>query len=248
MARIRSIHPGFFTDEDFVSVGMSARLLFLGLGVQADDKGIFEWKPLTLKMRIFPGDNVDLQAMLVELEEVGAIRRFTFGEKTYGAIRNFRKFQKPKTPNDIYPAPAEILRFVGLISENDSDEEASFPPKGETLPQKGEKPFQMEDGGGRMEKESNTTSPSRSGRGGAYAFLGKVIKLNAKDLERWRKTYHSIADLEAELSSIDVWWTSQPREKQDKWFHATTNMLNKRHQERLAAQKAEQVRPVMLGP
>lgn len=100
---------------------------------------------------------------------------------------------------------------------------------------------------GETETEKRTL-PSRSGRGGAYAFLGKVIKLNAKDLERWRKTYHSIADLEAELSSIDVWWTSQPREKQDKWFHATTNMLNKRHQERSAAIKEGQVRPVMLGP
>ncbi len=50
------------------------------------------------------------------------------------------------------------------------------------------------------------------------------------EIDRAELTDH-IADLEAELSSIDVWWTSQPREKQDKWFHATTSMLNKRHQE-----------------
>jgi len=52
LARIRSIHDGFFTDENLVSVSVFARLLFLGLGVQADDKGVFEWKPITLKMRM----------------------------------------------------------------------------------------------------------------------------------------------------------------------------------------------------
>jgi hypothetical protein len=50
MSRIRSLHPGFFTDERLVTTSLEARLLFLGLGIEADDKGIFEWKPVTLKM------------------------------------------------------------------------------------------------------------------------------------------------------------------------------------------------------
>lgn len=146
MSRIRSIHPGFFTDEDLVSVSMCARLLFLGIGVEADDKGIFEWKPLTLKMRIFPADSVDVADMLAELAAVGAIRTFEANGKMFGAIRNFRKFQKPKTPNDIHPATAEILEFVGLVSETNGDEKPSFPRKGEKVPPKGEKSPQMEDG------------------------------------------------------------------------------------------------------
>ena len=67
MARIRSVHPGFFTDEDLVGTSLPARLLFIGLGIEADDKGIFEWKPITIKMRIFPADNVDVEALLSEL-------------------------------------------------------------------------------------------------------------------------------------------------------------------------------------
>lgn len=150
MSRIRSVHPGFFTDEDLVAVSMGARLLFIGLGVEADDKGIFEWKPLTLKMRVFPADNVDVATLLTELAEVGAVKRFEADGRTYGAIRNFRKFQKPKTPNDIHPASAEILAFVAMpISETKPAEEPPFPPKGE-------KPFQMEDGGGKREEEEGS--------------------------------------------------------------------------------------------
>lgn len=156
MARIRSVHPGFFTDEDLVSVCMAARLLFIGLGVEADDKGIFEWKPLTLKMRVFPADNLDVAGLLIELANVGAIKKFEAEGRTYGAIRNFRKFQKPKTPNDIHPASAEILAFVGLpISETKSGDEAPFPPKGE-------KSSQMEDGGGRGGEEEEKPSGSSS--------------------------------------------------------------------------------------
>lgn len=152
MSRIRSVHPGFFTDEDLVSVSMGARLLFIGLGIEADDKGIFEWKPTTIKMRIFPADNIDVAALLTQLEEVGAIKKFEIADRAFGAIRNFRKFQKPKTPNDIHPATDEILAFVGLpISETSSGNVVPFPPKGE-------KPFQMEDGGGRREDEEETPS------------------------------------------------------------------------------------------
>jgi hypothetical protein len=154
MSRIRSIHPGFFTDERLVATSMAARLLFIGLGVIADDKGIFEWKPLTIKMKVFPGDNIEVAGLLEELKDADAIRAYEIDGRQYGAIRNFRKFQRPKTPNDLYPAPNEIRIYVGLdpiISETNPADEVQFPKNGETFPQKGEKSFQMEDGGWRME-------------------------------------------------------------------------------------------------
>lgn len=153
MSRIRSVHPGFFTDEDLVSVSMGARLLFIGLGVEADDKGIFEWKPLTIKMRIFPGDDADIPALLSELLGVGAVKQFEIENRKFGAIRNFRKFQKPKTPNNIHPATAEMLEFVGLDSGNGSP---PIPPNGETFPPKGEIAPQMEEG----EEEGEEKTPN----------------------------------------------------------------------------------------
>lgn len=156
MARIRSVHPGFFTDEDIVEVSALARLLLIGLGVEADDKGLFPWKAKTLKMRIYPADNVDMNALLSELEAEGLIKRYEFGGKQYGAIRNFRKHQRPKSPNDVHPCPAEILKYVGLeasdsgsgngpsepISPIGGDDDEQFLPNGENA-------VQMEDGGWR---------------------------------------------------------------------------------------------------
>lgn len=150
MPRIRSIHPGFFTDERLVTTGFEARLLFLGLGVEADDKGIFEWKPVTLKMRIFPADNMDIEKRLAELEAVDAIQSYEIEGRKYGAIRNFRRYQRPKTPNDIHPITPEIGNYIGpppKKAEKTSGDEGSFP-------QKGEKGAQMEDGGGKGGKPS----------------------------------------------------------------------------------------------
>lgn len=155
VSRIRSIHPGFFTDEALVSVSMSARLLFIGLGVEADDKGVFEWKPLTIKMRVFPADSIDVNALLAELEDVDAIRSYEMNGRKYAAIRNFRRFQKPKTPNDIHPMPDDFRNYVcltGAISETQEVKRGAFPQNGETFPQMLENAFQMEEGGGRVEE------------------------------------------------------------------------------------------------
>jgi len=141
------VHPGLFADEAFVSCSISARLLLIGIWTEADDKGIFEWKPLTLKMRIFPAENFDMPAMVGMLDELIAgniIRRFDACGKTYGAVRNFRKFQKPKKPNDIHPMPDDIRKFVGLGTTSSVPVENQFRTGGEN-------PFQMEDGGWKRE-------------------------------------------------------------------------------------------------
>lgn len=91
MARIRSIHPALFTDEAFACLSMGARVLLFGLWTEADDQGVFDWKPVTIKMRILPADNVDVPELLAELERANVIRRFEQDEKPYGAILNFSK-------------------------------------------------------------------------------------------------------------------------------------------------------------
>ena len=233
MARIRSIHPGFFTDEDLVGVSMAARLLFLGIGVEADDKGVFEWKPLTLKMRIFPADNLDVGELLTELVAAGSIMAFEIGGRPYGAIRNFRKYQKPKTPNDIHPASPEILRFVGLSSEMEAGDDASFPPNGETFPQNGEIARQMEEGGWRMEEEEGGDTPFNppEGKKAGYAFRGKVARLNRKDYADAKRRFHAIPDFDAELAAFDSWLSTQTDAKKKNWFGSFGPWLNRRHQE-----------------
>ncbi len=150
MSRIRSIHPGLWTDEAFVSLSSMARLLLIGMWNECDDKGTFVWSPLQLKMRILPADNVDAAALLVEIVTAGFVLKYEIAGKSYGAVRNFAKFQRPKKPNDIHPATAQILFFCGISGE---PAEPDTPEVPEELPTGGENTAQMEDGGGRMEEE-----------------------------------------------------------------------------------------------
>lgn len=112
MARIRSVHPGLWTDESFVSASPLARLLWIGLWGEADDHGVFEWKPLALKMRLAPADGVDMTALLDELESADLIRSFSAEGRRYGAVRNFQKWQSPKKPSYKHPIPDEMLLYV----------------------------------------------------------------------------------------------------------------------------------------
>lgn len=150
MSRIRSIHPGLWTDEAFVCLSGFARLLYIGLWNECDDKGIFPWSPLQMKMRLLPADNVDAGELLAEIEAAGCVMRYEMGGKKYGAVRNFAKFQRPKKPNNIHPATALVLAFAGHDAEPEALDDASV---GEEFPTASELPPQMEEGGDKMEEE-----------------------------------------------------------------------------------------------
>lgn len=125
MARIRSVHPGQWTDEDFVCCSPLARLLCLALRNEADDQGVFEWKPLTLKMRLMPADNADMDLLMEELITHNQIKGFDHAGRKYGVIRNFRRYQRPKKPNSVHFMPPEFRTYVALgldNSELDDDE------------------------------------------------------------------------------------------------------------------------------
>lgn len=151
MARIRSVHPSFFTDEAVVSCSPLARLLYIGLWTDADDQGLFEWRPLQIKMRLLPGDGADAGDLLGELVAADLIAEFSTGGKRFGAIRDFRTYQRPKKPNAVHVLPPEWRTYVGL-DEASSELGAASPlessePVPHQFPTSGEKPPQMEDGG-----------------------------------------------------------------------------------------------------
>ena len=168
MARIRSIHPGLFTDEAFAGLSMAARVLLLGLWTEADDQGVFDWKPITIKMRIMPVDNVDVPALLEELERADVVKRFQQDGKTFGAVRNFCKYQKPKTPKYRPIKSADIRNYVASAYPTSETSEAEPDP----FPQNGEIPPQMEEGGGNREEEGgeDTRSVAAATRPSADAF------------------------------------------------------------------------------
>ena len=116
MARIRSVHPALFTDESFVSLSDSAQIFWVGLWCEADDQGVFEWKPLTLKMRIRPAATYDIEPIMGELEVANCIRSFEIDGRRFGVIRNFAKHQRPKSPKDVHPLPPSFGITPGSTS------------------------------------------------------------------------------------------------------------------------------------
>lgn len=72
-----------------------------------------------------------------------------------------------------------------------------------------------------------------------YAFSGRVIRLKQSDFDQWRKVYHAIPDLRAELTALDAFFASEPKDKHGRWFIRTSNTLNKKHQAANATAKAD---------
>jgi hypothetical protein len=159
MSRIRSIHPGLWTDERFVTASPMARLFFMGLWNECDDYGSFEWSPLKLKMRLLPADNADASALLEELSEAGSIIRYEVAGKSYGAVRNFCQFQRPKKPNSVYPQTDEIRNWVNTEARSTRDGSEAVENE---LPTGGEIGRQMEDGGDKGKRRGREPSPPES--------------------------------------------------------------------------------------
>jgi len=173
MARIRSIHPGILTDETFMTLTVESPLaiaLMIGLWMEADDSGTFEWKPITLKARCLPAANVDVGELLDALQLVGMVKRFEVDGKPYGVIRNFVKYQRPKDPKCVHPFTDEMQRFAGFVGEgarpNATTGRKPLGTTSEPLPNSfgttSEIPAQMEDVGCRREDVEERISSLRS--------------------------------------------------------------------------------------
>ena len=167
MARIRSVHPGLFTDEAFVSVSMPARMLAIGIWTECDDQGAFEWKPVTFKMRLMPADTVDVSALLEEIRIADMVKPYEVGGKRYGLVRNFCKYQRPKKPNSVHPIPVDLKPYAGHHPDTNVPPSppsggvlspTSGEPVGNGFPTGGKKSPQVEDGGciGREEDQHAT--------------------------------------------------------------------------------------------
>lgn len=238
MARIRSVHPGLFTDEAFASVSMPARVLFIGIWTECDDFGAFEWKPIGLKMRLMPVDNVDVAALLAELVAANMVRQYANDGRQYGLVRNFCRYQRPKKPKAAHFIPIEFRTYVGsepTSGEPEPVEADPVPPKSEISPQ-------MEDGGWRMEEEQTkptdaetvARAPKRAIK--AHFEVG-VIRLTKPDFDRWEAHFPNLS-LRAELESLADWAA-----KQADWFHAVAGALAKRNRQAGERMALERTRP-----
>jgi len=124
MARIRSLKPDFFKDEDLAILPYEARLLYAGLWCFADREGILEDRPKYIKAEIFPYDNINIEKLLnllsspqiTDRPDKVFIRRYIVDNRKYIDIPEFSKHQSPHNTEKESLLPS----FNGLLTVNDT--------------------------------------------------------------------------------------------------------------------------------
>ena len=106
MARIRTIKPEFWRNDDLSSIPPEAALLAIGLLNVADDEGYFNANPKLISADVFPLRELSgsVTGMVEILGEIGYLKIYIGSDgKEYGQIVNFSIHQKinKKTPSKI---------------------------------------------------------------------------------------------------------------------------------------------------
>ena len=125
MARIRTIKPTFWTDEDMAEVSEAACLLAIGLLNYADDEGYFNANPKLIKAAVFPLREPygSISVLLQELSNCGYIRLFSAQNgKRFGLIINFTKHQV------INKKTISKIKEMDLVPEGYGSDTGELPP------------------------------------------------------------------------------------------------------------------------
>lgn len=109
MPRMRTVKPGFFTNETLTELPLAARVLFVGLWCWADREGRLEDRPRRLKGEVFPYEDYDVDGLLGQLAAAGFILRYAVDDERYIQVVNFARHQNPHKMEreSTIPAPDE---------------------------------------------------------------------------------------------------------------------------------------------
>ncbi len=69
LAKVRALHPDFFSDDDLAEVSIAARLLFAGMWCFACDNGHLRDRSKQIKRWVFATDDVNVADLLRELAD-----------------------------------------------------------------------------------------------------------------------------------------------------------------------------------
>lgn len=197
MGRIRSVHPGLFTDERFAALSAGAQILLIGLWTEADDNGVFEWKPMTLKMRLLPLASVDIGALLEELRQADCIRKVEMEGDVFGLARDFGKHQKPRRRVVRHPFAEEHRAYVGQCPpERREEERREEKSSEEEIGEKGE--------GGEKEGGGAGAPPRKKG-----TRLPDDWQVS-EALRAWVKAQGLRIDWQAETEQFRDYWRAKP--------------------------------------
>jgi hypothetical protein len=154
MARIRSVKPEFFKhgelqDLENANKGQFIMLVYAGLWTQCDKQGVFFYEARALHNEILPYIDFDIQKTLNILEEGGFFRKFSSGNRKYGYVPNFSKYQFPtkgeRQSAAKYPSPPDNITNLpeDVLEDNPKAEGIRNKDKGIRNKDKGKDVFEL---------------------------------------------------------------------------------------------------------
>ena len=125
MARIRTIKPEFWTNEQVMECSMNARLLFIGIWNFCDDQGRISFSCKQLKAQIFPADDISgetIRGMIDELSSNGLVLCYEVENKQYLQVTGWhhQRIDRPQ-PSKIPPIPSNVESTFDDHSKNVRD-------------------------------------------------------------------------------------------------------------------------------
>ena len=134
MARIRSIKPSFFFNENLAQLSPMARLFYIGLWCLADREGRLKDKPMELGAQLIPYEMTKYkpESLLKELED-RFVGRYEAEGKRYLVIHGFTEHQRPpnsEPPSTLPEPPADLLATNLSVASTTGDEQKGQEGKG----------------------------------------------------------------------------------------------------------------------
>lgn len=135
MNRQRTFRPELFTDEDLAELPLPVRVTAWGLRMFADDHGRESTTLSRIKGALWAQDpDVDESAVeshLLELAQIGYLDLYTAGGRTYFAIRDWTRVDRPQPSKIPAPPPRERIakasrsdRVTFAVGEGASERES----------------------------------------------------------------------------------------------------------------------------
>lgn len=211
MARIRTIKPEFWRHEELSSLPEATHLLAAALLNYADDEGYFNANPKLIQSECYPlrDPSVSVHDSLMQLASIDYLKLGKGADgRTYGHIIKFLEHQVINRPKESKIKDVEIVWEASCINHG-AISDASPPER------KGK-----EQGTG---KGIGAVAPN-----GAYAFMGKVIRLKQSDFDRWQGANPHI-ELPSYLEARDAYLASLPEPERERWFVSTSADLRNKN-------------------
>lgn len=225
MARIRTIKPEFFEDENIAEqLSDQLKLLWIGIWTLCDRDGKMEDRPKFIESKVFPYNKINIEDALNKLHNLGYIQRYAVQEKKYIKSKNFLKYQKPHPKESSWNIPdpeispeipgmsrvkvGEVQRLNGLMDKwiNGAKENLGRDESGDKPPP----------------VEFNKS-------------LG-AFHVPTSKLDLWKETYTAI-EVQNEIKKAGVWAAANPKKAKGNWERFLVGWLSRSHDAAMASKK-----------